>query len=138
VLSESELSQRAAADSLPMKDAFSVLFFVSVGMLFDPTILLRDPLSVLAVLLIILLGKSAVAFALVRAFGYSTTTALTISASLAQIGEFSFVLASLGVALGILPVEGRDLVLACAILSIALNPLAFLAIPGVSTRLQRR
>ena len=137
VLSESELSQRAAADSLPLKDAFSVLFFVSVGMLFDPSILLRDPLSVLAVLLVILLGKSAVAFALVKAFGHSATTALTISASLAQIGEFSFILASLGVALGILPVEGRDLVLAGAILSIALNPLAFLAIPSLSKRLQR-
>ena len=137
VLSESELSQRAAADSLPLKDAFSVLFFVSVGMLFDPSILLRDPLSVLAVLLVILLGKSAVAFAIVRAFGYSATTALTISASLAQIGEFSFILASLGVAVGILPVEGRDLVLAGAIMSIALNPLAFLAISSVSTRLQR-
>jgi len=137
VLSESELSQRAAADSLPLKDAFSVLFFVSVGMLFDPSILLRDPLSVLAVLLVILLGKSAVAFAIVKAFGHSAATALTISASLAQIGEFSFILASLGVALRILPVEGRDLVLAGAILSIALNPLAFLAIPSLSTRLQR-
>ena len=137
VLSESELSQRAAADSLPLKDAFSVLFFVSVGMLFDPSVLLREPLSIIAVLLVILIGKSAVAFALVRAFGHSTTTALTISASLAQIGEFSFILASLGVAVGILPVEGRDLVLAGAILSIALNPLAFLSIPSLSRRLQR-
>jgi len=136
VLSESELSQRAAADSLPLKDAFAVLFFVSVGMLFDPSILWRDPLSVLAVLLVILIGKSAVAFAIVRAFGHSATTALTISASLAQIGEFSFILASLGVALGILPAEGRDLVLAGAILAIALNPLAFLAIPSLSARLQ--
>src|SRR5688572_468625 len=137
VLSESELSQRAAADSLPLKDAFSVLFFVSVGMLFDPSVLLRDPLSVIAVLLVILVGKSAVAFFLVRAFGHSTTTALNISASLAQIGEFSFILASLGVAVGILPVEARDLVLAGAIMSIALNPLAFLAIPSLATRLQR-
>jgi monovalent cation:H+ antiporter-2, CPA2 family len=137
VLSESELSQRAAADSLPLKDAFAVLFFVSVGMLFDPSVLLRDPLSVVAVLLIILIGKSAAAFAIVRAFGYSTTTALTISASLAQIGEFSFILAGLGVALGLLPVEGRDLVLAGAILAIALNPLAFLAIPRGSALLQR-
>jgi CPA2 family monovalent cation:H+ antiporter-2 len=137
VLSESELSQRAAADSLPLKDAFAVLFFVSVGMLFDPSVLLRDPLAIAAVLLVILIGKSVAAFAIVRAFGYSTTTALTISASLAQIGEFSFILASLGVALGILPAEGRDLVLAGAILSIALNPLAFLAISGLSNWLQK-
>jgi CPA2 family monovalent cation:H+ antiporter-2 len=137
VLSESDLSQRAAADSLPLKDAFAVLFFVSVGMLFDPSVVLDDPLSVLAVLLIILLGKSAVAFAVVRAFGYPANMALTISASLAQIGEFSFILAGMGVAFGILPVEGRDLVLAGSILSIALNPLAFLAIPTASAWLRR-
>lgn len=137
VLSESDLSQRAAADSLPMKDAFAVLFFVSVGMLFDPSVVLHDPLSVLAVLLIILVGKSAVAYAIVRAFGYPTSMALTISASLAQIGEFSFILAGMGVAAGTLPVEGRDLVLAGSILSIALNPLAFLAIPAASTWLRR-
>jgi len=137
VLSESEFSQRAATDSLPLKDAFAVLFFVSVGMLFDPSVLLRDPLAVLAVLLVILLGKSLVAFAIVRAFGYRAGTALTISASLAQIGEFSFILAGMGVTAGILPVEGRDLVLAGAILSIALNPLAFLAIPALSSWLDR-
>jgi CPA2 family monovalent cation:H+ antiporter-2 len=133
VLSESELSQRAAADSLPLKDAFAVLFFVSVGMLFDPAILVHEPLAVVAVLGVILLCKSVVAFAIVRAFGYSAGTALTVSAGLAQIGEFSFILAGLGAALGVLPVEGRDLILAGAILSIALNPLAFVAIPAVSS-----
>ena len=137
VLGESDLSQRAAADSLPLKDAFAVLFFVSVGMLFDPSILLRDPLAVLAVLGIILLGKSLVAFAIVRAFGYPVSTALTVSASLAQIGEFSFILGGLGAALGILPPAGRDLILAGAILSIALNPLAFAAIGPITAWLQR-
>ncbi|HEX7532302.1 MAG TPA: cation:proton antiporter, partial [Methyloceanibacter sp.] len=99
ILSESPLSQRAAEETLPLRDAFAVLFFVSVGMLFDPTILVREPLPVLATVLIILLGKSLAAFAIVRAFGYPTSTALTISASLAQIGEFSFILANLGVSL---------------------------------------
>jgi K+:H+ antiporter len=137
VLGESDLSQRAAADSLPLKDAFAVLFFVSVGMLFDPSILLRDPLAVLAVLGIILLGKTLVAFAIVTTFGYPLVTALTVSASLAQIGEFSFILAGLGADLGILPLAGRDLILAGAILSIALNPLAFAAIGPITAWLQR-
>jgi monovalent cation:H+ antiporter-2, CPA2 family len=137
VLGESDLSQRAAADSLPLKDAFAVLFFVSVGMLFDPSILLRDPLAVLAVLGIILLGKTLVAFAIVRAFSYPVSTALTVAASLAQIGEFSFILGGLGAALGILPPAGRDLILAGAILSIALNPLAFAAIRPITAWLQR-
>ena len=137
VLSESELSQRAAADSLPLKDAFAVLFFVSVGMLFDPAILVQDPLAVVAVLGVILLCKSVVAFAIVRAFGYPAATALTVSASLAQIGEFSFIFAGLGAALGVLPVEGRDLILAGAILSIALNPVAFVAIPAISGWMDR-
>ena len=128
VLSESKLSQRAAEEALPLRDAFAVLFFVSVGMLFDPTVLLRDPLGVAAVVLIIVVGKSAAAYGIVRAFGHGHGTALTISASLAQIGEFSFILAGLGVALGMLPPEGRDLVLAGAILSILVNPLLFLAV----------
>ena len=128
VLSESKLSQRAAEEALPLRDAFAVLFFVSVGMLFDPTVLLRDPLGVAAVVLIIVEGKSAAAYGIVRAFGHGHGTALTISASLAQIGEFSFILAGLGVALGMLPPEGRDLVLAGAILSILVNPLLFLAV----------
>ncbi len=137
VLAESHLSQRAAADSLPLKDAFAVLFFVSVGMLFDPNILLHDPLAVLAVLLIILLGKAVVAFAIVAAFGYRISTALTVSASLAQIGEFSFILSGLGAALGVLPPAGRDLILAGAILSIALNPLAFAAVRPLAAWLER-
>ena len=125
LLNESKLSHKAAADSLPMRDAFAVLFFVSVGMLFDPTIILRQPLPVLAAFLIITVGKPAVAFAVVRALGHPDKTAFTISASLAQIGEFSFILAGLGVGLGLLPAAGRDLVLAGALLSIMVNPMMF-------------
>ena len=125
VLSESELSQRAANETLPLRDAFAVLFFVSVGMLVDPAILLREPLPLLFTVLIIVGGKSIAAFGIVRLFGYPVSTALTISASLAQIGEFSFILVSLGVGLGLLPDRGRDLVLAGAIISIMLNPLFF-------------
>jgi CPA2 family monovalent cation:H+ antiporter-2 len=125
ILSESPLSQRAAEESLPLRDAFAVLFFVSVGMLFDPAILLRAPGPLLATLAIILLGKSLAAWLIVRAFGKSNAVALTISASLAQIGEFSFILAGLGVSLAILPPQGRDLILAGAILSILLNPVLF-------------
>jgi CPA2 family monovalent cation:H+ antiporter-2 len=125
VLSESRLSQRAAEEVLPLRDAFAVLFFVSVGMLFDPGVILRDPLGVAATVLIIVFGKSAAAYGIVRLFGHGHATALTVSASLAQIGEFSFILAGLGVSLALLPAEGRDLVLAGAILSILLNPLAF-------------
>ena len=125
IMSESPLSQSATREALPLRDAFAVLFFVSVGMLFEPAIVLREPLPLLATLLIILFGKSLAAYVIVRAFGHSTGTALTISASLAQIGEFSFILASLGVALQVLPDEGRDLILAGAILSIVLNPAFF-------------
>ncbi len=125
LLNESELSHKAANDSLPLRDAFAVLFFVSVGMLFDPTVLVDRPLQVLATAFIILFGKSAAAYAIVRAFGHPRGTALTISASLAQIGEFSFILAGLGVALKILPPEGRDLILAGALISIVANPLLF-------------
>ncbi len=125
ILSESELSQRAANESLPLRDAFAVLFFVSVGMLFDPTILVREWGPVLATVAIIVIGKSVVAYAIVRAFRHSHSTALTISASLAQIGEFSFILATLGVSLALLPERGRDLILAGAIISILLNPLLF-------------
>ncbi len=128
VLAESQLSQRATEEALPLRDAFAVLFFVSVGMLFDPGVLVEHPLHVLAALAIIVLGKSAAAFLIVRAFGHPTGTALTISASLAQIGELSFILVGLGLALGLLPAEGRDLVLAGAILSILLNPLLFAAL----------
>ena len=122
------MSQRAAQETLPLRDAFAVLFFVSVGMLFDPMILVREPLPVLATLLIIVFGKSVAAYLIVRIFGYAHSTALTISASLAQIGEFSFILAGLGVSLALLPERGRDLVLAGAILSILLNPLFFAAL----------
>lgn len=125
ILSESELSHRAAQESLPLRDAFSVLFFVAVGMLFDPTILLRDPLPVLGVLFIILVGKSAIAFLIVAAFRRPVSSALTIAASLAQVGEFSFILASMGLRLDILPAEGRDLIVAGAIISIVLNPALF-------------
>lgn len=125
VLNGSELSQRAAHDTLPLRDAFAVLFFVSVGMLFDPLILLREPLAVLATLAIILFGKSAAAFVLVKMFRRSTRTALTISVSLAQIGEFAFILAGLGISLGMLSEHARNLVLAGSILSIMLNPLLF-------------
>ncbi|ATA24906.1 Kef family K(+) transporter [Brenneria goodwinii] len=125
VLNESELSQRAAHDTLPLRDAFAVLFFVSVGMLFDPMILINEPVGVLITLAIIIFGKSAAAFMLVRLFGHSKRTALTISASLAQIGEFAFILAGLGIALGLLSEEGRSLVLAGAILSIMINPVLF-------------
>jgi CPA2 family monovalent cation:H+ antiporter-2 len=125
MLRESELSYRAAEESLPLRDAFSVLFFVSVGMLFDPQILIRAPLQVASVVAIIVLGKSLAAFVLVLAFRYPLNTALTVSASLAQIGEFSFILASLGVSLGLLPGEGQSLILAGALISMALNPLVF-------------
>ncbi|GGJ99757.1 YbaL family putative K(+) efflux transporter [Luteimonas terricola] len=125
LLNESELSHKAAQDSLPMRDAFAVLFFVSVGMLFDPMILVREPLLVLATTFIIMFGKSAAAYLIVRAFGHPKSTALTISASLAQIGEFAFIIAALGVTLGILPEEGQDLVLAGALISIMLNPVSF-------------
>lgn len=138
VLSESDFSHQAAADSLPLKDAFAVLFFVSIGMLFDPTILVRDPLAVLTVLLVIVFGKSLAAFAIVLAVGYRVTTALTVSASLAQIGEFSFILAGLGVSLSVLPPDGRDLIIAGALLSITVNPLLFSAIDPAVTWLRKR
>jgi CPA2 family monovalent cation:H+ antiporter-2 len=125
VMRESEFSHRAAEESLPLRDAFAVLFFVSVGMLFDPWVLIERPLQVLAVVSIILVGKSLAAAALVLALRYPLGTALTVSASLAQIGEFSFILVGLGLSLGLLPPEGQSLVLAGALISIALNPLVF-------------
>ncbi|HEY9144209.1 MAG TPA: YbaL family putative K(+) efflux transporter [Arenimonas sp.] len=125
MLLNGDLSHKAASDSLPLRDAFAVLFFVSVGMLFDPMIIVEQPIPVLATFLIIVVGKSAAAYLIVRAFRHPSDTALTISASLAQIGEFSFILAALGVSLGILPEEGRDLVLAGSLLSIIANPLIF-------------
>jgi CPA2 family monovalent cation:H+ antiporter-2 len=128
ILSESELSQRAASETLPLRDAFAVLFFVSVGMLVDPMVVAREPGAVLTTVLIIVVGKSIAAFVIVRLFGHPTATAFTIAASLAQIGEFSFILAGLGVGLKLLPEAARDLILAGAILSILLNPLFFAAL----------
>ena len=125
VMRESDLSHRAAHESLPLRDAFSVLFFVSVGMLFDPDILIEQPFHLVATLGIIIIVKSLAAFLLVLAFRYPLNTALTVSASLAQIGEFSFILAGLGVSLGLLPVEAQSLILAGAFISITLNPLVF-------------
>jgi monovalent cation:H+ antiporter-2, CPA2 family len=125
LLNESELSHKAANDSLPLRDAFAVLFFVSVGMLFNPGILIEHPWQVLATAAIIMFGKSAAAFFIVRAFGHPNGTALTISASLAQIGEFAFIIAGLGVSLKILPPTGQALVLAGALISIMLNPVVF-------------
>jgi len=131
MLRESEFSHRAAEESLPLRDAFAVLFFVSVGMLFDPSILWREPAKLLAVVLIIVLGKTVAAMLLVLAFRYPLSTALTVGAALAQIGEFSFILAGLGVALGLLPEEGRSLVLAGALVSIGLNPALFKVVDPV-------
>jgi CPA2 family monovalent cation:H+ antiporter-2 len=125
MMSESELSHQAAQESLPLRDAFAVLFFVSVGMLFDPRILIEEPIPVLATLGVIVVGKSLAAYVIVRMFRHPADTAFVISASLAQIGEFSFILAQMGVALKLLPEEGRDLILAGAILSMLINPLAF-------------
>lgn len=138
IMSESELSHRAAEESLPLRDAFSVLFFVSVGMLFDPFSLMSNGWPILATLAIIVIGKSLAAFVIVIAFRYPLGTALMISASLAQIGEFSFILAELGVGLKLLPEQGRDLILAGAILSILVNPLMFLALDWMKPWLDAR
>jgi CPA2 family monovalent cation:H+ antiporter-2 len=136
MLRESEYSHRAAEESLPLRDAFSVLFFVSVGMLFNPMVLIEEPLHVLVVVAIVMLGKTAAAIILVLAFRYPLNTALTVGASLAQIGEFSFILAGMGVALGLLPVEGQSLILAGALISIALNSAFFAAINPVQKYLR--
>ncbi|HVY52750.1 MAG TPA: cation:proton antiporter, partial [Devosia sp.] len=138
ILSESELSNRAAQESLPFRDAFAVLFFVSVGMLFNPAILVTHPLEVLATLFVILLGKSAIGFVLVLAIRRSVGTALAISASLAQIGEFSFILGSLGLSLKLLPPEAQSYILAGSIISIVLNPLLIYAAEALRTRLEVR
>ncbi len=122
MMRESELSHRAADESLPLRDAFAVLFFVSVGMLFDPMVIVREPLALLGVLAIVILGNTLAAIALVLLFRYPLNTALTVGAGLAQIGEFSFILARLGVTHGLLSEEGQSLILAGAILSIAINP----------------
>jgi len=125
VLEESHISRQAAADALPLRDVFSVLFFVSVGMLFDPTILWRAPLAVAATLGVVVAGQTAAAFVILRVAREPRVSAMTLAASFAQIGEFSFILAALGVALRLLPAEGEGLVLASALLSVVVNPLLF-------------
>jgi len=133
VLAESQLSTQAARETLPLRDAFAVLFFVSVGMLFNPQVLLDQPLAVIGTFLTIVIGKSVAAYLIVRAFGYSKNVALTISASLAQIGEFSFILIVLGAQLAIVPGMARDLVVAGALLSIFVNPLLFMGLDRVTS-----
>lgn len=138
MLRESEFSHRAADESLPLRDAFSVLFFVSVGMLFDPMVLIEEPIKILAVVAIIMVGKTLAAIALVLAFRYPLNTALIVGLSLAQIGEFSFILAGMGVSLGLLPAAGHSLILAGALISIALNPLLFTIIRPAQNWLRAR
>ncbi|MBP1805614.1 cation:proton antiporter [Rubellimicrobium aerolatum] len=125
VLAASPLGHSAAERSLPLRDAFSVLFFVSVGMLFDPLILIERPIAVLSLLGIVTAGKAVAALVITTLFGQDRRTGLTVAASLAQAGEFTFILAGLGVTLGVLAPETHDLVLAAALLSIALNPFVF-------------
>ncbi len=138
MMRESEFAHRAAEESLPLRDAFSVLFFVSVGMLFDPQVIFEQPLRVLAVVAIIMFGKTLAAVGLVLAFRYPLNTALTVGASLAQIGEFSFILAGLGVSLGLLSPEGQSLILAGALISIAFNSLVFTAIEPLQRWIRAR
>ena len=137
VLRESEFSQRAAEQTLPLQDAFAVLFFVSVGMLFDPRVLIDEPLRVLVTVAVIVVGKSIAAILLVLALRYPVKTALTVSASLAQVGEFSFILAGLGMTLGLLPKEAQSLILAGALISMALNPFVFAAVEPIQRWLMR-
>jgi len=134
---QSPLSHQAAADALPLRDAFAVIFFVSVGMLFDPALLLRAPLLVLAALAVVLVGKPLVAFVVVSVLGYSARTALTAGLALAQIGEFSFILAQLGRAQGLLPAEAPQVLVACALVSIALNPMLMRALDPLEAWLHR-
>lgn len=138
ILAESQLSQRAAQETLPLRDAFAVLFFVSVGMLFNPMILVEQPLLVGVTFLIIVIGNATAASVIALMFGYPSYVALTLGLSLAQIGEFSFILAELGVELALLPEAGRDLVLAGAILSILVNPLLFAALDRLTPWLKAR
>jgi len=138
VIAESDLSHQAAADALPMQDAFAVLFFVSVGMLFDPTVLVRQPARVLTVVAIVVLVKAVVTFALTLLLRRPIRSALIISASLAQIGEFSLILAGIGIAVGALPPEGRDLILAGALISIIVNPLLLRAVNGTERWFEAR
>jgi CPA2 family monovalent cation:H+ antiporter-2 len=138
ILGETPLSRRAAEETLPLRDAFAVLFFVSVGMLFDPAVIVEQPVPLLVTLAIVILGKSIAAFGIVKLFGHSNRTALTISASLAQIGEFSFIIASLGRSLDLIPPEANDLILATAIVSIMLNPAIFSLVSGPIARIREQ
>ena len=138
VVKESDFSHRAEEETLPLREIFSILFFVSVGMLFDPRILLEQPLHVLAVVGIIMIGKTIAAMALVLFFRYPINTALTVGASLAQIGEFSFILATLGVSLNLLSLEGQNLILAGALISITLNSFVFSAIEPIQNWIRER
>lgn len=138
VLNESPFGHRAAAQSLPMQDAFAVLFFVSVGMLFDPTIILREPGAVLAVLALVIVGKALVAVLIVMALGYPMGLGLTLGAALARIGEFSFILAGLGSSVGVMPAEARDLVIAAALLSITLSAAVYAAVERLQKALPLR
>ena len=136
VVGESDMSHQAAADALPLRDAFAVLFFVSVGMLLDPATLIEMPLAIAAVVLLVVVSKAIVKFAIVALFGYPTRVALTVGAGLAQIGEFSFILGTLGLSLGLLPAEGFQLIVAGALLSIALNPVLFHFVDPLEARLR--
>jgi len=138
VVKESDFSHRAEEETLPLREIFSILFFVSVGMLFDPRILIEQPLHVLAVIGIIMIGKTIAAMALVLFFRYPINTALTVGASLAQIGEFSFILATLGLSLNLLSIEGQNLILAGALISITLNSFIFSAIEPVQNWIRER
>ncbi|MEO8453434.1 MAG: YbaL family putative K(+) efflux transporter [Gemmatimonadota bacterium] len=138
MMRESDLSHRAAEESLPLRDAFAVLFFVSVGMLFDPSVLVREPVRVLVVVGIIMVANPITAGTLVLLFRYPLNTALTVGVGLAQIGEFSFILAALGVSLGLLPVEGQSLILAGALISISLNSLLFATIEPIQSWIRSR
>jgi CPA2 family monovalent cation:H+ antiporter-2 len=136
VLGQSALSQKAAEQTLPLRDAFAVLFFVAVGMLFDPGIILRQPLALIGTVLVVLIGKTVAAYAIARLRGLETKAALSIAAALAQVGEFSFILAGLAVTEGVLPEAGRDLILAAAIISIAVNPFMFRLADWIGRRAQ--
>lgn len=138
VVKESDFSHRAEEETLPLREIFSILFFVSVGMLFDPSILWEEPEHVLAVVGIIMVGKTIAAMALVLFFRYPINTALTVGASLAQIGEFSFILATLGVSLKLLSLEGQNLILAGALISITLNSFIFSAIEPIQNWIRER
>lgn len=138
VLGQSALSQKAAEQTLPLRDAFAVLFFVAVGMLFDPGIVLREPLALLATVLIVLFGKTIAAYAIARARGLGQKASLSIAAALAQVGEFSFILAGLAVTEGVLPEPARDLILAGAIITIAVNPFVFRGADWLARRMQEK